>query len=278
MPDRDTHPKLVEAWLRFHRDELCQKLDSVFVFDGAGVEIWCVVESRRHYERLQRLLEPLRGAFRVDLYPTRPAPDRKKKMEEPPPSLCENRELRASLEDPFLRFESSLEDFPGRGAIFPPDEVLKRRLMAYAEQLLGWSEKVRRYGSDLPGLVSVAADPERSPHLRRTAGSVCRAHARNLGKTVRRMKKELAYAIPEAGREPSAETDRAPRGGDAGEGAEAVARAAGEVFRGVKRFLYPERHTVDVGDLQRPGLFESLGELEGGAARLEKLLDRIRPS
>ena len=277
MPDRDTHPKLVEAWLRFHRDELCQKLDSVFVFDGAGVEIWCVVESRRHYERLQRLLEPLRGAFRVDLYPTRPAPDRKKKMEEPPPSLCENRELRASLEDPFLRFESSLEDFPGRGAIFPPDEVLKRRLMAYAEQLLGWSEKVRRYGSDLPGLASVAADPARSPHLRRTAGSVCRAHARNLGKTVRRMKKELSYAIPEAGREPSDATDRAPRGGDAGEGAEAVARAAGEVFRGVKRFLYPERHTVDVSDLQRPGLFGSLGELEGGAARLEKLLDRIRP-
>ncbi|MDI9611816.1 MAG: hypothetical protein QM330_01970 [Acidobacteriota bacterium] len=278
MPDRETHPKLVEAWLRFHRDELCQKLDSVFVFDGAGVEIWCVVESRRHYERLQRLFEPLRGAFRVDLYPTWPTPDWKKKMEDPPPSLCENRELRAYLEDPFLRFERTMENFAGRGAIFPPDEVLKRRLLAYAEQLLGWSERIRRYGSDLPGLVSVAADPERSPHLRKTAGSVCRAHARNLAKTVRRMKKELAYAIPRAGREPVDAASRAPRGGDAGEGGEAVARAAGEVFRGVKRFLYPERHTVAVDDLRSPGLLESLGDLEEAAARLEILLDRIRPS
>jgi len=279
MPDRDTHGKLVEAWLRFHRDELCQKLDAVFVFGDEGVEVWCVVESRKHYERLERLLEPLEGAFRVDLYPTRPAGDRRK-MEDPPPSLCENRELRAFLDDPFLRFERSLDDLAIRGSIFPPDELMKRRLLAYARQLLGWNERVRRYGSELPALVAVASDPARPGKLRRLAAGVCRAHARELGKVVRKMKKELAYAIPDpaGGREPPPGTDRGTGGGDPREGAERVARAAAEVFRGGKRFLYPERHTVDVNDLHRPGLLESVETLEGAVERLGKLIDETRPS
>ncbi|MBN2337358.1 MAG: hypothetical protein JXP48_02360 [Acidobacteria bacterium] len=280
MPDRDTHGKLVEAWLRFHRDELCQKLDAVFVFGGEGVEIWCVVESQKHYERLRRLLVPLEGAFRVDVYPTQPSKVPGKKMEDPPPSLCENRELRAFLEDPFLRFERSLEDLGIRGSIFPPDELMKRRLLAYAEQLLGWNERVRRYGSDLPELVAVASDPARPGHLRRMAAGVCRAHARELEKVVRKMKKELTYAIPDPsdGREPPGGSEVGVGAGDPGEGAEQVARAAGEVFRGVKRFLHPERHTVDVNDLHRPGLLESVEALEGAVKRLGKLLDETRPS
>jgi hypothetical protein len=46
----------------------------------------------------------------------------------------------------------------------------------------------------------------------------------------------------------------------------------------VKRFLYPERHTVDVNDLHRPGLLESVEALEGAVERLGKLIDETRPS
>ena len=72
MPDRDTPPKLVEAWLEFHREKLCRDLDAVFAFDSPGMEIWCCSEENRSFRKLQRIIEPLRNSHRVDLYVTRP--------------------------------------------------------------------------------------------------------------------------------------------------------------------------------------------------------------
>ena len=109
---------------------------------------------------VQRLFEPLRGAFRVDLYPTWP---RRTEENEIPLSLCENRELRAYLEDPFLRFET-MENFAGRGRL-PPDEVLKRGCWLSSP---GWTKGSVRVG--LPG--HCRSPPTRSaPRTEKTGGA-----------------------------------------------------------------------------------------------------------
>ena len=108
VPLRDVAAPLRELWLHFHEEHLCLGVDSIFVFQARGLEIWCRIEDERNYQQLAALVEPLRKSYRIDLYPTHA--DREKKTtsildEDPPPSFWTNAELRSYLRDPFfIRF------------------------------------------------------------------------------------------------------------------------------------------------------------------------------
>ena len=61
-PLRDVAAPLREVWLRFHDTELCLDLDSVFVFQPKGMEIWCRVKEEKSYQALAAMVEPLQAS------------------------------------------------------------------------------------------------------------------------------------------------------------------------------------------------------------------------
>lgn len=266
MPIQTAPQKTIEAWLRFHKSELCQKIDAVFVFNKEGVEVWCVVESDKNYRKLQQLFEPLERSCRIEMYATVPsARKRSGKDMEPPPGLCENQELRANLGDPYVRFKSLLEDGLEMDEIFPPNEILKQRLMAFASQTLEWNRKSKRYAMDIPELVSVVLDPAAAPDLRGIAQTVSVEHVRNLKKNLGKLRKNLVFAHPR-GIEPTKPSAGAEReeatARDLKEEAERISETMQSIGQRVYRFIYPEKHTVALEDLRRPGLLESLSAFE----------------
>jgi hypothetical protein len=280
MPIQDAPQKLIEAWLRFHKTELCQKIDAVFVYNRVGVEIWCVVTSDKNYRKLRQLFEPLERLYRIELYPTRP-PVKKKSENDiyPPPSLSENQELRANLGDPSIHLKDPLEDNLMMDEIFPPNEILKQRLVAFANQTLEWNRNIKRYAQDLPELISIALDPVGAPGLRAHAQAVCIEHAKNLNKTLRKLRKNMVFAhpkdvegIPSAPGMEKAETAE----GDLPERAERIFAAAQSLGRNVYRFIYPEQHTVDLDELRQSSLIESLRKLEGMVRDFQEKLDSGR--
>jgi hypothetical protein len=131
--------------LRFHELELCQSVDAVFVFDTKGVEVWCLIEDERSYQRVVELLEPLRASFEVTLYTHRPPPPPKKGPDDkdPPPGIWNNAELREYLQDPFARggaAASGLSVRPPAGEGTDPDMFLKQRMIMFADQTLDWGK------------------------------------------------------------------------------------------------------------------------------------------
>jgi len=281
MTIQDAPQKIIEAWLHFHKTDLCQQIDAVFAFNKAGVEIWCVVESDKNYRKLQQLFEPMERLCRIEFYPTRP-PARKKSGREisPPPSLCENQELRANLGDPSFHSKSLFEEGLELEEIFPPNEILKQRLMAFASQILDWNRKIKRYAMDMPELISVALNSASALDTREHAQTVCMEHAGNLQKTLNKLRRNLIFAHPK-GIEPisqSSGTEKAEISReDLRECAARISETAQNIGQRVYRFIYPEKHTVDLEDLRRPGLLESLGELERIAQGFQAKLESFHP-
>jgi hypothetical protein len=265
MPARETAPKLLEAWLRYHEADLCQGVDAVFVSHGNGMEVWCLVEDERSYQKLQELLEPLRSSYRIELYTTRrPAEKRAASDTDPPPSLWENYELRSFMGDPFARAKESLglESPPGMD-VPPLDETLKQRLFVYAEQTLDWNRRMKRYAMDLPVLASVALDPGTAAELRLKASAVCMAHAQSLSKYIGKLAKNLAQALPNSAKEESLGPEKplSPRE-TAADSAMQISVAAQNVAQRVYRFIHPAHYTVGLDELRQPSLLRALAALD----------------
>jgi hypothetical protein len=307
MPNPNTPPKLVEAWLEFHREGLCRNLDVVFAFSGQGMEIWCRSEENRSYRKLQQLIEPLRNSHDVDLYTTTPpkakgAQDAGNAESDLPPSLLENRELHAYLRPiPGLNMptprliqivtndkgESQVQvitpGFPGG----PPltagaaEQILRSRLIAYARSVMEDSRIMRQYADDLCELVRVALEPAFAATLRRRAAQICRAHAKDLAKSVADLRKDLSYALPktkEKTKEKKAVEKKTKESGKAGtptphafiEKTESTAATARDLASQIYRFIYPQEHTVSLDDLRRPDLAASLEAFEEETRTLER--------
>ncbi|MDR1726975.1 MAG: hypothetical protein LBT74_03455 [Acidobacteriota bacterium] len=308
MPNRDTPTKLVEAWLEFHSEGLCRELDAVFAFDGAGMEVWCRSEENRSYRKLQRLLQPLQSAYGVELYATiPPGPEklddgRADDRGDLPPSLLENRELRAHLRPlPGLnmtqprifeevvingvRYVRELVISSSLGGALSPaqaERVLRARLFAYARSVLEDGRIMRQYAEDLCELVQTALEPAFDAALRRRAALVCRGHAKDLAKSVEDLRKDLSYAFPkpkEGGGKPSG-GGASPRPSSP---PEYVAKTAGiavkarELSSRVYSFVYPTEHTVSLDELRRPGLVDALEAFEAEARDFAKGIATFSP-
>ncbi len=265
-PPRDTPQRLVEAWLRFHENDLCQGVDTVFIFDKTGMEAWCEIEDERSYQKLQELLEPLRSSYRIELYATRTPAEKKSTMDTaPPPSLWENYELRSYLGDPFARAKErrgNLDSIPEM-EIPPPDEMLKRRLLVYTEQTIEWNRKMKRYAMDLPALAAVASDPAIPPELSSQANAVCVMHAQNLSRYIGKLAANLKEALPKSAKKDSPALDKSGNAGKvSGDSAGQICVAAQTVAGRVYHFIHPENYTVDLDELRQPGLLQALAGLD----------------
>ena len=308
MPNRDTPPGLIEAWLDFHREGLCRNLDAVFAFDGQGMEIWCRSEDNGNLRKLQRIIDPLRNSHSVELYLTRPAKknsgeDDKVTRTDIPPSLVENRELRSNL-----RFHAeqinkpiviTIVDADGQtytqilpgvsggasasNAAAINERVLRSRLTAWANSVLESNRIMRQYAADIPELLGVAFEPAFDAGLRGRAKDVCRKHAKDMVKNIVDLKKNLSRAFPKtpaktAGNKKSAKEKSPAALSAVMEKADMLAAGARALSGRIYRFIYPDQYTVDLDELQRPGLLVSLDALEAEAGDFDQALATIHAS
>ena len=305
MPNRDTPPKLVEAWLEFHREKLCRDLDAVFSFDGPGMEIWCRSEENRSFRKLQQIIAPLRDSHSIDLYVTRPPKEKdagEGVWDDLPPSLVENRELqiylrpRAWTNASAPRVITVITDEEGNtqvrvltpgfsdGALLSvntSDRILLSRLYAYARSIMKNNLIMLQHAVDMPELIRTAQESAFGIPLRRRAREVCRDHVKDLVKSVERLRKDLARAFPRAsinkssepGKKKASSVSSSPSSLSAFiEGAETIAASALELSSRVHRFIYPTEHTVSLDDLRQPGLTASLEVFEAEIRRFEREL------
>jgi hypothetical protein len=163
FPGPDTPNKLTEAWLLFHEAEICQGIDAVFVFKENGMEVRGLIEDDRISQKFERMLQPLRSIYKVELHLDRRQEEKKsdeKKEGDPPSSLWENNELRSFLGDPAARARERIDfEEDSQLDIPPPGVFLKQRLRLYAEQVLEWNQKIERYAKHASALTRAAQDP-----------------------------------------------------------------------------------------------------------------------
>ena len=251
--------ELIRVWMRFHETELCQAIDAVFVFGKDGMEVWSRVEDDKQYRRFEKMLEPLMDRYRIELYTTYPAEDNDSDAHwDPPSSLWENSQLRSSLGDPFSRNRDpfGFETMNNR-AFNPAYDMLKQRLLVYADQVMDRNLKIKRYSEDLPALSQIAASPLIPSDIGLGARLICQAHARKLEKELEKLEKSLRYAFPKSEEEeetppkqPQHESAEAAFAGAAGE----IAATALNITGRVDHFIHPTQHTVNLDELRRPGI------------------------
>lgn len=276
LPRADIPRPLREVWLAFHRAELCRGLDAVFVFHRDGMEVWCAVDEEKSYQKLIELVAPWKAQFRIELYPTR-LPEIKKTREElttPPPSLWQNEELRAYLQDPLLDAGRGVTAARIEEEIGGPEAQLKQRLLLFAAQTIEWANRLKRYGFELPALAWAAADEGAGGDIRPQVRAVCVQHAREVERIAQKLGENMAHALPRPERQ--ARRARAPAGRRSAGGtpvqkAARLAEACREIGDRVYRFIYPDSHTVALTDLREPDLPAALRALEESASEFASL-------
>jgi hypothetical protein len=282
VPDRNTPKDIAAAWVRFHEAGLCQGVDAVFVFREKGMEVKGVIEEERSYEKLQEMLRPLPGSFKIELSLTRREEEKKpdeKKDRDPPASLWENYELRSFLGDPFARAreragfdDDSLLHFP------PPDDLLKQRLLIYAEQVLDWNRRIERYAKHLPLLTRVSVDPSLAHGVRARANAAAKAHAQEIERIAGKLNASLAPAFPYSGRRDRPIQAEKSNSADATivERAGYISDFAQAVCLRVDQFIHPEEFTVGLKELRAPSLLESLKSLQKMGSEFQKGLAKAK--
>jgi hypothetical protein len=257
----DTARAITEAWLRFHEQDLCEELDTTFVFAQKGMEAWCVIENEGSYGKLQQLLEPLRATFDIEVYATRPPEEKKNAADrDPPPSLWHNAELRTFFESPFGR--SAIPGVAPRPPQYEsdPDYLLKQRIMLYAEQILDWNRKLQRYGADVPALVFSGSEPGIPAEMRARTTVVLVQHLQELDKYAERLTENLTQAFPRPAKrsKDTRETERPRYRPQIPDAADQLTTVVQSTARRIYRFIHPQHHTVGLTDLREPSLLESL--------------------
>jgi len=265
--------ELRSVWLRFHELGLCQSLDAVFAFEPGALEVWCVVEDEKAYARLTELVEPLRSSYRISLYPTRPTVEKKSPEDrDPPPSLWNNAELREYLQDPFVKGTGGISiRSPSKPESGDADVFLKQRMTMFAEQLLDWDRRMKRFGGELPELAAVAFGSPSSAELQSRAAAVCLEHAQEVDKYADRLMESLTRALPHGVRRGRAEGAKSqPSGSSPRDNATQLSAAVRTVARRVYRFVHPMSHTVGLVDLKEPSLLDSFRTMRRLVAEFQR--------
>jgi hypothetical protein len=273
-------PEIAGVWLRFHELQLCERLDVVFVFGESALEAWCRIEDEGDYERLLQLVQPLRTGFDIEVYPTHLPEDKGDEQVAPPPSLSNNPELLNYLfatGTPEKRFDP----YPDRALqAVTRDIMVKHRIVMFAEQVLGWSRKIRRYGGELPALVSFGFGRGASPGLKSRVTAICLKHAQEIERDASRLEDNLKQALPSESRRQRGDSEDSTDGGGTLSllaAAQRVADAADAAARRVYRFIYPQLHTVAVTDLKEPPLLNGLRTLRRLTSEFQEAIRRQRP-
>jgi hypothetical protein len=279
VPDNSTPQSLQEAWLRFHESDLCQEVDVVFMFDDRGMEAWSRIENEKTGQKYQELFGSLGDAVPVELYMTRPAAKKKSSdSDDPPPSLSQNMELRANLNDPIARLRTRVDESmaaalePGLGT---PDILLSQRLLVFAERTLDWNKKMEKYATELSSLARFALDPKVAPTLRSRSMRLCAEHTRNLEKQIGKLSANLVLAFPKPSKNDRA--DHPPKAPEIAslnliDGAEKISAETREVARRVNNFIHPQGFSIELDELRHPSLLDSLKTLRTMVLDFQKVI------
>jgi len=266
VPTTETPRDLTVAWLEYHETGVCEDIDAEFRFLGRGLEVWCLVEDEKSYEKLKKRLAPLRASYALRVEGTPVAVEEKSPADRnPPPSLWNNEELQLYLRNWYAHDHSVI------GGMNPPDLFdrtesefgLKNRMRLFSLQILNWARGMQRRGAELPSLACAAESPAMAADLKARAAALCLAHAEEIGKNAGKLAASLSHAFP---RRPSRSDDAAESAHHDGisfaDGADQISRAALNLGYRVYRFVYPLDHTVRLADLREPPLLDSLVRLE----------------
>jgi hypothetical protein len=303
-PTGETPFKLKDVWLRFHEDDLCQKVDAAFVFSGKRMDLWVNVNKKKNYRKLLQLLEPLQNSYKIEMHNVQLATQKEADdIKTPPPSFLVNSELITYFRDSFLRdtgvfnqellpnstmpapsityeqrfqvFDDdrfSTEQAPSEQA---PSFMYEQRLLLFAKNTLAYNEKIKRYAADLPSLARVAFDPAEAPELRRRALVVCREHAQQLQKYEEKLINNLSITLPKASQKQH-ETNPLEKSvmtkTSASDIAVLLAGEAQGLSDRVYQFIYPQNHTVTVNDLRNSPLIQSLETIQKITAEFRDLI------
>jgi hypothetical protein len=282
LPLPEVPAALREAWVRFHETDLCLNLDSIFVFQENGLEVWCRYKEDRNIQQLTALLDPLRKSYRIELYATRA--ERKKKPyaavdDDPIPSFWTNEELRIYLRDPFSpRFVGGTESAVDLQAS-TRDPEFKRRMKMYGQQILDWQYKMAHLAADLPSLARAGFGEDVMTDIRNRARAACLGHVLEVGKCSDRLIESLGHALPRGTSDNppgKASKERAPSPGPPLDAARRVASQAHDLDARITKFLYPQAHTVTLADLREPGLIDALKALKMAVSEFEASARKFR--
>ena len=273
---------LRNAWLRFHQEQWCLGIDTVFIFRPAGMEVWCRIASERNFQSFKSLLQPLEKSFRIDLYPTIAAKEKKPwkpEDEDPPPSLWNNGELRSYLRDPLMSRLGSIDEWPvTREGDSSAEGSLKKRMKLFADQTIEWVQKMNRFGGELPVLAEAAYAPDAPADLRDFAATVCREHAREIARNVDRLIDNLGHAFPREGRD-AGRRESSPKVASPAtplDGALLCSEQIQKLAHDITRFIYPQSFTVALGELRGSKLLDSLKLAQQNLSEFDRLAGRAR--
>jgi hypothetical protein len=176
------------------------------------------------------------------------------------------------MRDPFSRSLGTAYDDPTALYAGNASAEQKRRLKLYGDQILEWARNIDRIANDLPSLAAMAFHPDSPGDTRGRARSICLDHARSVSKDAGRLIEDLSHALPRGS------TDVPPAGRSSKErenaitpydGALRVSELAHAAVARVRRFLFPQAHTVNLADLRQSSMIGTLKELQRAVSDFE---------
>jgi hypothetical protein len=277
-PAPSTPPELRDVWLRFHKHNLCEKVDAAFLFHKDEMEIVVETGNAKSNRKLLEMLESLHDSYPIKLHTVELQTEREFiDIRNPPPSFWLNSKLTGYLRDSFLRNTSAFYfESQAQSSDFSSSIMFGKRMLLFARDTLDYNRKMKLYASHLPSLARAAVDPNATPDLRKQALEICRAHIKKLEKYTKKLNGNLTMAVPKAA--PKSQKTAQPEAIMAANGSSVgiavqLADEAEDLSRRVYRFIYPQSHTVEVTDLLNPSILQSLKNLQNTTAKLQNSID-----
>jgi hypothetical protein len=301
VPDPDTPIELQKTWLRFHEDNLCEKVDAVFLFHENEMQVWTIYKDKKNYMKLVKLLQPLQKSYRITLYKMYLKADNKTEdIRIPPASLWENSKLsgyfRSSFLPPPVTVDQRMPSYslsPGSQSYYRQSSpmlnmeirstnptsswVYRQRLVMFARETIEYARKIIQYSDNLVPLAQVAFDPAAKKELRRRALAICKKHAKKLQKYTEKLNDNLSKALPMAsGKNTRAESidKEIPANGSPFALAALLAGESKDLSNGVYRLIFPTDYSVTLEDLKNPPLIRSLEKMQGILARFRSIVGK----
>ena len=261
-PNIQTPQALKNVWLRFHKDNLCQKLDAAFVFEKNRLRVFLNVESPGQERELLKRLKPLQNSYLIELVPVRiQAQDGPPYVLNTPPSFWVNSRLVEKIQTSLMMDTPIFAEGLLSSPITLPEPIrMQQRMLEFSRKTFEYTLKVRRLAAHLSLLARAAYDPDAPADFRRQALEVCRKHARDLEKYAKKLSSNLDEALPE----PSPEfniTATTGTGNNPVDEAFHLSSEAQNTSALIYNFMYPKNFTVDLSNLRNPPLIRSMKKL-----------------
>ncbi len=256
----DAPRELVEAWLHLHGEDLCLGIDAVFVSHEGIIQVWSRVEDEKHYKKLLKIMQPLSGLGRVEIFAAESVSHYESDEDGAPPSLWENDELRAFYRAPRQQSDTDVK-FEWPLAMVTQEDVFAQRTIMFARQTLEKSDNLQKYAKDLPALTYLALDPALDSDLRLLAFKTCRSQVRGMEKQIDKLNKNLNQVLPKGKNMQELRSQDLPGMNEEAlplEIAVQISEKAKAIARRIYSYIYPETHSVDLKELRSPGILTAL--------------------